>query len=61
MKRTKISSGTYPYLSHAKARVYVMNKHLSLLANGIVRQVDHNIKANDLKSATTTFATSPHS
>lgn len=38
-----------------------MNKHLSLLANGIVRQVDHNIKANDLKSATTTFATSPHS
>ncbi|HEJ8091183.1 TPA: tyrosine-type recombinase/integrase [Serratia liquefaciens] len=50
-KRTKVSLGTYPHLTLAKARA-LRDEYLSLLANGIDPQVHNNDKANALKNAT---------
>ncbi len=50
-KRTKVSLGTYPHLTLARARV-LRDEYLSLLANGIDPQVHNNDKANALKNAT---------
>ncbi|EOC3643941.1 integrase domain-containing protein [Salmonella enterica subsp. enterica] len=50
-KRTKVSLGTYPHLTLAKARA-LREEYLSLLANGIDPQVHNNDKANALKNAT---------
>lgn len=50
-KRTKMSLGTYPHLTLAKART-LRDEYLSLLANGIDPQVHNNEKANALKDAT---------
>lgn len=49
-KRTKVSLGTYPHLTLAKARA-LREEYLSLLANGIDPQVHNNDKANALKNA----------
>lgn len=48
-KRTKMSLGTYPHLTLARA---LRDEYLSLLANGIDPQVHNNDKANALKNAT---------
>ncbi|SMQ89405.1 Prophage CP4-57 integrase [Raoultella ornithinolytica] len=50
-KRTKMSLGTYPHLTLARARA-LRDEYLSLLANGIDPQVHNNDKANALKNAT---------
>lgn len=50
-KRTKVSLGTYPHLTLARARA-LRDEYLSLLANGIDPQVHNNDKANALKNAT---------
>lgn len=50
-KRTKVSLGTYPHLTLAKARA-LRDEYLSLLANGIDPQVHNTQKANALKDAT---------
>ncbi len=50
-KRTKMSLGTYPHLTLAKARA-LRDEYLSLLANGIDPQVHNSEKANALKNAT---------
>ncbi len=50
-KRTKMSPGTYPHLTLAKAQA-LRDEYLSLLANGIDPQVHNNEKANALKDAT---------
>lgn len=50
-KRTKVSLGTYPHLTLAKARA-LRDEYLSLLANGIDPQVHNTHKANALKDAT---------
>ncbi|ENY2593006.1 integrase domain-containing protein [Enterobacter hormaechei] len=50
-KRTKVSLGTYPHLTLAKARA-LRDENLSLLANGVDPQVHNNNKAKALKSAT---------
>ncbi|MEG6381761.1 integrase domain-containing protein [Enterobacter hormaechei] len=50
-KRTKMSLGTYPHLTLAKARA-LRDEYLSLLANGIDPQVHNTQKANELKDAT---------
>lgn len=50
-KRTKVSLGTYPHLTLAKARA-LRDEYLSLLTNGIDPQVHNNQKANALKDAT---------
>ena len=50
-KRTKVSLGTYPLLTRAKARS-LRDEYLSLLTNGIDPQVHNNQKANALKDAT---------
>ncbi|MCF6709879.1 MULTISPECIES: integrase arm-type DNA-binding domain-containing protein [Klebsiella/Raoultella group] len=50
-KRTKMSLGTYPHLTLARARAS-RDEYLSLLANGIDPQVHNNNKANALKNAT---------
>lgn len=50
-KRTKMSLGTYPHLTLAKARA-LRDEYLSLLANGIDPQVHNTLKANALKDAT---------
>ncbi|EPB9717144.1 integrase domain-containing protein [Cronobacter sakazakii] len=50
-KRTKMSLGTYPHLTLARARA-LRDEYLSLLANGIDPQVHNNNKANALKNAT---------
>ncbi|EEA8304366.1 tyrosine-type recombinase/integrase [Salmonella enterica subsp. enterica serovar Rubislaw] len=50
-KRTKMSLGTYPHLTLAKARA-LRDEYLSLLANGIDPQVHNSDKANALKNAT---------
>jgi integrase len=50
-KRTKMSLGTYPHLTLARARV-LRDEYLSLLANGIDPQVHNNDRANALKNAT---------
>ncbi len=50
-KRTKMSLGTYPHLTLAKARA-LRDENLSLLANGVDPQVHNNNKAKALKSAT---------
>ena len=50
-KRTKMSLGTYPHLSLARARA-LRDEYLSLLANGTDPQVHNNDKANALKNAT---------
>lgn len=50
-KRTKMSLGTYPHLTLAKARA-LRDEYLSLLANGIDPQIHNNDKANALKDAT---------
>ena len=44
-KRTKVSLGTYPHLTLAKARA-LRDEYLSLLANGIDPQVHNTHKAN---------------
>lgn len=44
-KRTKMSLGTYPHLTLARARA-LRDEYLSLLANGIDPQVHNNDKAN---------------
>ena len=49
-KRTKMSLGTYPHLTLAKARA-LRDENLSLLANGVDPQVHNNNKAKALKSA----------
>ncbi|EJA1203479.1 tyrosine-type recombinase/integrase [Escherichia coli] len=49
-KRTKMSLGTYPHLTLAKARA-LRDENLSLLANGVDPQVHKNNKAKALKSA----------
>ena len=49
-KRTKLSLGTYPHLTLARARA-LRDEYLSLLANGIDPQVHNNDKANALKNA----------
>ncbi|CZU94297.1 integrase domain-containing protein [Enterobacter hormaechei] len=50
-KRTKMSLGTYPHLTLARARA-LRDEYLSLLANGIDPQVHNTQKANALKDAT---------
>ncbi|EKN3990196.1 tyrosine-type recombinase/integrase [Yersinia enterocolitica] len=50
-KRTKMSLGTYPYLTLARARA-LRDEYLTLLANGIDPQIHNNDKANALKDAT---------
>lgn len=50
-KRTKMSLGTYPHLSLAKARA-LRDEYLSLLANGVDPQVHITEKTNALKDAT---------
>ncbi|HDW2127794.1 integrase domain-containing protein [Klebsiella aerogenes] len=50
-KRTKMSLGTYPHLTLARART-LRDEYLSLLANGIDPQVHNSNKANALKNAT---------
>ncbi|EPL2437638.1 tyrosine-type recombinase/integrase [Klebsiella pneumoniae] len=50
-KRTKMSHGTYPHLTLARARA-LRDEYLSLLANGINPQVHNTQKANALKDAT---------
>ncbi len=50
-KRTKMSLGTYPHLTLARARA-LRDEYLSLLANGIDPQVHKSDKANALKNAT---------
>ncbi|EJC6256967.1 TPA: tyrosine-type recombinase/integrase [Klebsiella aerogenes] len=50
-KRTKVSLGTYPHLTLAKARA-LRDEYLSLLANGIDPQVHNTQKTNALKDAT---------
>ncbi|HAV1845422.1 TPA: tyrosine-type recombinase/integrase [Enterobacter hormaechei subsp. xiangfangensis] len=50
-KRTKMSVGTYPHLTLARART-LRDEYLSLLANGIDPQVHNSNKANALKNAT---------
>ncbi|HHX5775479.1 TPA: integrase arm-type DNA-binding domain-containing protein, partial [Klebsiella pneumoniae] len=50
-KRTKMSLGTYPHLSLAKARA-LRDEYLSLLANGIDPQAHIAEKTNALKDAT---------
>ncbi|HIE9555448.1 TPA: integrase domain-containing protein [Klebsiella pneumoniae] len=50
-KRTKMSLGTYPHLTLARARA-LRDEYLSLLANGIDPQVHNSDKANALKNAT---------
>lgn len=50
-KRTKVSLGTYPHLTLAKARA-LRDEYLSLLANGIDPLVHNTQKANALKDAT---------
>ncbi|EAO6871602.1 tyrosine-type recombinase/integrase [Salmonella enterica] len=50
-KRTKMSLGTYPHLTLARARA-LRDEYLSLLANGTDPQVHNNDKANALKNAT---------
>lgn len=50
-KRTKVSLGTYPHLTLAKARA-LRDEYLSLLSNGIDPQVHNTHKANALKDAT---------
>ncbi|HBX7624417.1 integrase domain-containing protein [Klebsiella pneumoniae] len=50
-KRTKMSLGTYPHLTLARARA-LRDEYLSLLANGINPQVHNTQKANALKDAT---------
>ncbi len=50
-KRTKVSLGTYPHLTLARARA-LRDEYLSLLANGIDPQIHNNDKANALKNAT---------
>ncbi|HHS9741966.1 TPA: integrase domain-containing protein [Raoultella ornithinolytica] len=50
-KRTKVSLGTYPHLTLAKARA-LRDEYLSLLANGIDPQVHNTQKTNALKEAT---------
>lgn len=50
-KRTKMSLGTYPHLTLARARA-LRDEYLSLLANGIDPQVHNNDKANALKNTT---------
>ncbi|WP_032901302.1 integrase domain-containing protein [Yersinia enterocolitica] len=49
--RTKMSLGTYPHLTLARARA-LRDEYLSLLANGIDPQVHNSDKANALKDAT---------
>ncbi|EAA3384576.1 integrase domain-containing protein [Escherichia coli] len=49
-KRTKMSLGTYPHLTLAKARA-LRDENLSLLANGVDPQIHNNNKAKALKSA----------
>ena len=52
-KRTKMSLGTYPHLTLARARARALrDEYLSLLANGIDPQVHNSDKANALKNAT---------
>ena len=50
-KRTKMSLGTYPHLTLARARA-LRDEYLSLLANDTDPQVHNNDKANALKNAT---------
>ncbi len=50
-KRTKMSLGTYPHLTLAKARA-LRDEYLTLLANGIDPQIHNNDKAKALKDAT---------
>lgn len=50
-KRTKMSLGTYPHLTLARARA-LRDEYLSLLANDIDPQVHNSDKANALKNAT---------
>ena len=50
-KRTKMSLGTYPHLSLAKAR-RLRDEYLSLLVDGIDPQIHNTQKANALKDAT---------
>lgn len=50
-KRTKMSLGTYPHLTLARARA-LRDEYLSLLANSIDPQVHNSDKANALKNAT---------
>lgn len=50
-KRTKMSLGTYPHLTLARART-LRDEYLSLLANGIDPQIHNSNKANALKNAT---------
>lgn len=50
-KRTKMSLGTYPHLSLAKARG-LRDEYLSLLVDGIDPQIHNTQKANALKDAT---------
>ncbi len=50
-KRTKMSLGTYPHLTLARARA-LRNEYLSLLANGTDPQIHNTDKANALKDAT---------
>ena len=50
-KRTKMSLGTYPHLSLAKARA-LRDEYLSLLANGVDPQIHITEKTNALKDAT---------
>ncbi|WP_445497094.1 integrase domain-containing protein [Photorhabdus sp. SF281] len=50
-KRTKMSLGTYPHLTLARARA-LRDEYLTLLANGIDPQIHNNDKANALKDAT---------
>lgn len=50
-KRTKMSLGTYPHLTLARARA-LRDEYLSLLANSIDPQTHNNDKANALKDAT---------
>ncbi|HHI3896457.1 TPA: integrase arm-type DNA-binding domain-containing protein [Klebsiella aerogenes] len=49
-KRTKMSLGTYPHLTLARARA-LRDEYLSLLASGIDPQVHNNDKTNALKNA----------
>ncbi|AIA69729.1 integrase domain-containing protein [Pectobacterium atrosepticum] len=50
-KRTKMSLGTYPHLTLARARA-LRDEYLTLLANGIDPQIHNSDKANALKDAT---------
>lgn len=49
--RTKMSLGTYPHLTLARARA-LRDEYLSLLANGIDPQTHNEKKANAIKDAT---------